>query len=57
MVGFQAVAWKFFYFLLTYFLALTMFTYVGAALVFLTPNQARTDVVGPGSLSNFDLTN
>lgn len=57
MVGFQAVAWKFFYFLLTYFLALTMFTYVGAALVFLTPNQARADVVGPGSLSNFDLTN
>ncbi|KAI3428353.1 hypothetical protein D9Q98_006733 [Chlorella vulgaris] len=46
MVGFQAVAWKFFYFLLTYFLALTMFTYVGAALVFLTPNQLLAQLLG-----------
>jgi hypothetical protein len=40
MVGFQAVAWRFFYFLLLYFLTLTMFTFFGQFLVFVTPNQA-----------------
>ena len=40
MVGFQAVAWRFFYFLLLYFLTLTMFTFFGQFIVFVTPNQA-----------------
>ncbi|KAL4427934.1 hypothetical protein ABPG75_002023 [Micractinium tetrahymenae] len=39
MVGFQRVAWKFFYFLLTYMCSLAMFTFFGQFLVFSTPNQ------------------
>ena len=42
MVGFQAVAWRFFYFLLLYILTLTMFTFFGQFLVFVTPNQASS---------------
>ncbi|KAL4442124.1 hypothetical protein ABPG77_011385 [Micractinium sp. CCAP 211/92] len=39
MAGFQALAWKFFYFLLTYWCSLAMFTFFGQFLVFSTPNQ------------------
>ncbi|KAK2076776.1 hypothetical protein QBZ16_005002 [Prototheca wickerhamii] len=39
MVGFQAVAWKFFFFLILFFLNLTMFTVYGQFLTYLTPNQ------------------
>ena len=39
MVGFQMVAWKFFYFLLLFFLTVTMYTFMGQFLVFATPNQ------------------
>lgn len=39
MVGFQGVAWKWFYFYLTYVLTLMMFTFLGHALVYATPNQ------------------
>lgn len=39
MVSFQPVAWKFFYFLLMFFLTITMYTMLGQLLVTATPNQ------------------
>ncbi|KAL6777130.1 hypothetical protein ACKKBF_B20305 [Auxenochlorella protothecoides x Auxenochlorella symbiontica] len=39
MVGFDPVAWKFFYFLLIFGLSLTMYTLFGQFLIYLTPNQ------------------
>lgn len=39
MVGFQPVAWKFFYFLLMFFLSVTMYTFLGQCLVIICPNQ------------------
>ncbi|KAL6777131.1 hypothetical protein ACKKBF_B40440 [Auxenochlorella protothecoides x Auxenochlorella symbiontica] len=39
MVGFDPVAWKFFYFLLLLTLVLTMYTLLGQFLIYLTPNQ------------------
>lgn len=46
-------AWKFFYFLLMYFLSLTFFTFMGQCLTFATPNQvgsrAAAGCTGPPS--------
>lgn len=39
MVGFQASAWKFFYFLLMFFLSVTLYTFLGQCLVIACPNQ------------------
>jgi ABC-type multidrug transport system ATPase subunit len=39
MVGFEPVAWKFFYFLLMFFLTVTMYTFLGQFLIVATPNQ------------------
>jgi len=39
MVGFIPVAWKFFYFLLMFFLTITMYTFLGQFLIAATPNQ------------------
>lgn len=45
MVGFQAVAWKFFYFMLLFFLAITTYTYFGQFLVFATPSQLMAQLM------------
>lgn len=39
MVGFQVSAWKFFYFLLMFFLSVTLYTFLGQCLVIACPNQ------------------
>lgn len=39
MAGFQVSAWKFFYFLLMFFLSVTMYTFLGQCLVVVCPNQ------------------
>ena len=39
MVGFQVSAWKFFYFLLMFFLSITLYTFLGQMLVIVCPNQ------------------
>jgi hypothetical protein len=39
MVGLQVSAWKFFYFLLMFFLSVTMYTFLGQMLVIVCPNQ------------------
>ena len=45
MVGFQPVAWKFFYFLLMFFLAVTMYTFMGQCFVIGTPNQLLAQLI------------
>eukprot|EP00887_Chlorella_sp_A99_P001837 scaffold19.g1837.t1 len=45
MVGFQALAWKFFYFLLLFFLSVAMYSLFGQLLVFATPNQLMSQLV------------
>ena len=45
MVGFQAIAWKFFYFLLLFFLTVTMDTFLGQFLVVATPNQLMAQLL------------
>lgn len=39
MVGFSVSAWKFFYFLLMFFMSVTMYTFLGQCLVVVCPNQ------------------
>ncbi|KAL4527487.1 hypothetical protein Ndes2526B_g08823 [Nannochloris sp. 'desiccata'] len=45
MVGFEPVAWKFFYFLLMFFLTVTMYTFLGQFLVVATPNQLLAQLI------------
>jgi ABC-type multidrug transport system ATPase subunit/ABC-type multidrug transport system permease subunit len=45
MVGFELVAWKFFYFLLMFFLTITMYTFLGQFLVVATPNQLLAQLI------------
>ena len=39
MTGFEPAAWKFFYFLLMFFLSVTLYTFLGQCLVIACPNQ------------------
>lgn len=48
LVEFQAVAWKYFYFLLLYFLSLLTYTLFGQFLVHLTPNQLLAQLCAAG---------
>lgn len=45
IVGFDAIAWKFFYFFLLFFLTIAMYTYLGQFLVFTTPNQLMAQLL------------
>ncbi len=45
MVGFDPVAWKFFYFLLMFFLTITMYTFLGQFLIVATPNQLLAQLI------------
>ena len=47
--GFLVTPQHFFFMFLVFFLALTMFTYLGQCLVFLTPSQGLAQIIASGA--------
>lgn len=45
MAGFQADTWKFFYFYLTFFLCISLYTFLGQCLVIICPNQVLAQLL------------
>lgn len=52
LIDFQHSAAKFFFYFLTFFLSLSMFTFFGQLLVFLTPSQGVAQIFGAGKDSD-----
>ncbi|KAI8105725.1 hypothetical protein M9434_000307 [Picochlorum sp. BPE23] len=57
MVGFQPIAWKFFYFLLMFFLSVTMYTFLGQCLVIICPNQLLAQLLAAFSNQMWTIFN
>jgi ABC-type multidrug transport system permease subunit len=57
MVGFAAEAWKFFYFLLMFWLTVTMYTFMGQFLVIATPNQLMAQLLAAAMNQLFTIFN